>query len=187
MTCVVRTAANRLLSELPTTPADDVDCISNHSSSTPGSREPSLPKLELPSFGGDVTKWRSFLDQFSAVIDGSELPQVSKFVYLLSLLTADAELSVKGLTISASHYEIAKHIQMDRYWRKERIISTHIQQLINITVPGNPTCVVAVARRTVGACSQLGGARCDGRLVQRHTDAIDTVSPPSRRPTRVGT
>ena len=137
-----RTAANRLLSELSTTPADYVDCLSNHSSSTPGpgSHEPSLPKLELPSFGGDVTKWPSFWDQFSAVIDGSELPEVSKFVYLLSLLTSDATLSVKGLTISAAHYKIAKDILVNRYGRRERIIFTHIQQLMNISVPGSSTC-----------------------------------------------
>ena len=73
-----------------------------------------------------------------AVIDGSELPEVSKFVYLLSLLTSDAKLSVKGLTISAARYQIAKGILVNRYGRKERIIFTHIQQLMNITVPGSP-------------------------------------------------
>ena len=140
-----RTAAKRLLSDISTTPAagddDDVDCVSNHSASTQGcSREASLPKLELPTFSGDVTKWPSFWDQFTAVIDGSDLPEVSKFVYLLSLLTAEAKLSVKGLTISAAHYQIAKDILVQRYGRKERIIFTHVQQLMNITVPGNITC-----------------------------------------------
>ena len=137
-----RTAAKRLLSDISTTPAgDDVDCVSNHSASTQGcSREASLPKLELPTFSGDVTKWPSFWDQFTAVIDDSDLPEVSKFVYLLSLLTAEAKLSVKGLTISAAHYQIAKDILVQRYGRKERIIFTHVQQLMNITVPGNITC-----------------------------------------------
>ena len=65
---------------------------------------------------------------------------MSKFVYLLSLLTAEAKLSVKGLTISAAHYQIAKDILVQRYGRKERIIFTHVQQLMNITVPGNITC-----------------------------------------------
>ena len=137
-----RTAAKRLLSDISTTPAgDDVDCVSNHYASTQGcSREASLPKLELPTFSGDVTKWPSFWDQFTAVIDGSNLPEVSKFVYLLSLLTAEAKLSVKGLTISAAHYQIAKDILVQRYGRKERIMFTHVQQLMNITVPGNITC-----------------------------------------------
>ena len=69
-----RTAVKRLLSDISTTPAgDDVDCVSNHSASTQGcSREASLPKLELPTFSGDVTKWPSFWDQFTTVIDGSD-------------------------------------------------------------------------------------------------------------------
>ena len=54
--------------------------------------------------------------------------------------TAEAKLSVNGLTISAAHYQIAKDILVQRYGRKERIIFTHVQQLMNITVPGNITC-----------------------------------------------
>ena len=65
---------------------------------------------------------------------------MSKFVYLLSLLTAEAKLSVKGLTISEAHYQIAKDILVQRYGRKEHIIFTHVQQLMNITVPGNQNC-----------------------------------------------
>ena len=65
---------------------------------------------------------------------------MSKFVYLLSFLTAEAKLSVKGLTIYAANYQIAKDIMVQRYGRKERIIFTHVQQLMNITVPGNITC-----------------------------------------------
>ena len=184
-----RTVAKRLLSDLSTTPAgDDVDCILNHYSSTQGfSCEPSLPKLELPTFRGDVTRWPSFWDQFTAVIDGSDLPEVSKFVYLLSFLTADAKLSVKGLNISAAHYQIAKDILVQRYGRKERIIFTHVQQLMNITVPGNPTCENTVLWKLQDEFWCMFAAwRRWGRPVRHHTDAIDTVSPPSKRSARVG-
>ena len=61
-------------------------------------------------------------------------------MYLLSLLTSNAKLSVKGLPISAAHYQIAKDILLNIYGRKERIIFTYIQQLMNITVPGSSTC-----------------------------------------------
>ena len=59
-----RTAAKRMLSDISTTPAgDDVDCVSNHYASTQDfSREASLPKLELPTFSGDVTKLPSLWD-----------------------------------------------------------------------------------------------------------------------------
>ena len=45
-----------------------------------------LPKLELPKFDGEVTHWQSFWDQFSSHIDATDLPVISKFTYLMSLL-----------------------------------------------------------------------------------------------------
>ena len=110
------------------------------STSSHSSTSPSLPKLELPSFSGDVLKWMGFWDQFSAVVDQSDLPEVSKFVYLQSLLTDDAKMSVKGLSLSEGNYAIAKDILKSRYGRKERIIFTHIQQLMSVSAPGTIKC-----------------------------------------------
>ena len=33
--------------------------------------EASLPKIEMPTFDGEVTQWQSFWDQFMAIIDNS--------------------------------------------------------------------------------------------------------------------
>ena len=46
-----------------------------------------LPKLILPKFSGDVTKFRSFWDSFKSAIDeNSDLSTVDKFNYLQSLV-----------------------------------------------------------------------------------------------------
>ena len=45
-----------------------------------------LPKLDLPKFNGDVLKFMSFWQQFVSCVDSQEIPEVSKFTYLLSLL-----------------------------------------------------------------------------------------------------
>ncbi|XP_068227700.1 uncharacterized protein [Palaemon carinicauda] len=45
-----------------------------------------LPKLELPKFSGEVTQWQSFWDQYNSHIDATDIPVISKFTYLLSLL-----------------------------------------------------------------------------------------------------
>ena len=45
---------------------------------------PSLPNLELPKY--------SFWDQFEAIVDKSDLPEVSKFTYLQSLLRGKPKL-----------------------------------------------------------------------------------------------
>ncbi|XP_041778679.1 uncharacterized protein LOC121597165 [Anopheles merus] len=44
-----------------------------------------LPKIELPTFDGDHTKWLSFRDRFIAMIDASaELPSIAKLVAILA-------------------------------------------------------------------------------------------------------
>ena len=93
-----------------------------------------LLKLELPIFEGEVVQWPAFWDQFEAMVDNSELPDVCKFVYLRSLLKGEALSAINGLTLSSQHYIIAKDILRYRFGRKERIIFAHIQQLMQLRV-----------------------------------------------------
>lgn len=48
--------------------------------------EVKLPRLELPKFAGELTEWQPFWDRYEALVDQSELPIISKFTYLQSLL-----------------------------------------------------------------------------------------------------
>ena len=41
-----------------------------------------LPTIQLPKFSGDVLEWQSSWDQFMALVDESNLPDISKFGYL---------------------------------------------------------------------------------------------------------
>ena len=107
---------------------------SNASTGSFSHTEARLPKLELPMFEGEVVQWPAFWDQFEAMVDNSELPDVSKFVYLRSLLKGETLAAIKGLTLSSQHYIIAKDILRDRFGRKERIIFAHIQQLMQLHV-----------------------------------------------------
>ena len=93
-----------------------------------------LPKLELPKFSGNYLEFTSFFDKFLAVVDGSELPAVTKFTYLQSLLTGEALASINGLTVTDDSYPVAKEILTKRYGRKERIIFSHIQTLLSLQV-----------------------------------------------------
>ena len=106
--------------------------------------EARLPKLELPVFCGDVTLWTSFREQYQAVVHNSELPSITitKFTYLLDLLKGEAKACVQGLSLTASNYETACAILQKRFGRPERIIFSHIQELLKITVPRQPTIAV---------------------------------------------
>ena len=94
-----------------------------------------LPKINLPTFRGDIKQWTPFWDQFKVVIDDTDLPDVTKFTYLNSVLSDEARSSIQGLSLTTANYNTAKAILIERYGKKERIIASHIDALLHITVP----------------------------------------------------
>jgi len=110
-----------------------------HVSSSNGRPDAKLPKLVLPTFSGDVLQWQSFWDQFEATINASALPTITKFTYLRSLLEGEALEVIQGLTLSEVHYAAACELLKQRFGRKERIIFTHIQDLLGISLLGHRT------------------------------------------------
>ena len=129
---VNRVKATKKLQELS---ADDRDSDHGGAASRAFSVDVNLPKLSLPVFSGNVIEWQTFWDQFSATVDSTDLPVVSKFTYLRSLLDGEAKQAIEGLSITNDHYKTAWSILKERYGRKKRIIFTHIQELLNISLP----------------------------------------------------
>lgn len=107
---------------------DDVQSIVN--SIKDNSLSTKLPTLEIEKFDGDYTKWSTFWDKFTAVIDCSNIPIVNKFTYLQSLLLGEAAAAIRGLSLTESNYSSAKELLQQRFGRPERIIFGHIQQLL---------------------------------------------------------
>ena len=79
---------DKLTPDIPPTPPSDIGS---------SSVEVKLPKLSLPTFSGDVLQWQSFSDQFKATVDSSDLPDISKFSYLRSLLEGEAKQAIQCL------------------------------------------------------------------------------------------
>ncbi|XP_064650936.1 uncharacterized protein LOC135502211 [Lineus longissimus] len=95
-----------------------------------------LPKIEREKFNGDNLKWQSFWDQFNAIVHNKpRTAAVTKFSSLLSSLGGDALESIRGFTLTDANYDLARACLTDRYDRKERIIFSHIQALLNFSVP----------------------------------------------------
>lgn len=94
-----------------------------------------LPKLELPQFNGNHLEWQSFWEQFVAAVHNADLPDVSKFTYLRSLLKGEAKSAIQGLSLSGQHYSHACSILQKRFGRPEKIIFTHIQELLSWDIP----------------------------------------------------
>lgn len=92
-----------------------------------------LPKLTLPHFGGNPTRWTAFWDSYESAIHGNdELSEVDKFNYLRSLLEGSAFEAVRGLTLSAANYQDAISILKKRFGNRQLIVSKHMEILLNI-------------------------------------------------------
>ena len=94
-----------------------------------------LPKLDLPKFNGSVVQFMPFWQQFESCVDSQDLPDVSKFNYLVSCLKGEAKSALDGLPITAENYADAKKIVLKRFGRTELIVFSHIQALLNLDVP----------------------------------------------------
>ena len=125
-------AARKLAGNIPDQ-ANDASVISEECSGA--SVKTKLPNLQLPTFNGEPMEWQSFWDQFRAIVDESNMSDVAKFSYLKSYLRGEAKASIQGLTLTSAHYASAVEILQQRFGRSERIIFSHIQELLNIKIP----------------------------------------------------
>lgn len=94
-----------------------------------------LPQLRIPIFDGDILNWTSFIDQFNAVVDQSDLPIITKFTYLRSLLAGDALKCVSGFSLTEANYKLVLDLLKERFGKPENIIFLHVQELISLSIP----------------------------------------------------
>ena len=104
------------------------------STSTKERSEVKLPRLELPKYAGELTERQSFWDRFEALVDQSELPVISKFSYLQSILEGEALSVIQGLPLTSANYKVVCDLLKERFGRTERIIFTHVQGLLNVSL-----------------------------------------------------
>ena len=92
-----------------------------------------LPKLEVPTFDGDVLHWRQFWEQFSiSVHDRSHLTDVEKFVYLQQAVkNGSAKNAIEGLSRSGDHYREAVECLLSRYNHPRLIHQAHVRVIMD--------------------------------------------------------
>ena len=69
-------------------------------------------------------------------MDSSDLPEVSKFVYLRSLLFGEAKRSVEGLALVKENYCVSCELLKARYAKPSQIIFAHVEKLLKLAVDG---------------------------------------------------
>jgi len=92
-----------------------------------------LPKLEVPTFDGDILSWRSFWEQFSVSVHSKlNLSDAEKLVYLqLALKGGSAKQTIEGLSRTGDCYAEAVRCLQDRYDRPRLIHQTHVRMILN--------------------------------------------------------
>ncbi|XP_062704661.1 uncharacterized protein LOC134286964 [Aedes albopictus] len=78
-----------------------------------------LPKIDLPKFSGDESRWISFRDNFLSMIHGNvDIPTVNKLQYLLQSLEGEARKPFESVDIQADNYAPTWDALMKRYDNK---------------------------------------------------------------------
>ena len=92
-----------------------------------------LPKLQLRSFSGDLTKWTNFWESFESPVHNNEnLSDIEKFNYLTFLLEHSAREVVSGLALTAANYHRAIDILKKRFGCKQQIVNKHMDTLLQV-------------------------------------------------------
>lgn len=95
-----------------------------------------LPKLDLPTFSGDLLLWQTFWESYETTVHTNpSLTNVQRFTYLKAQLHGEAESCISGLSLTHANYEQAISLLQARYGQQGIIIDAHMQKLVDLPNP----------------------------------------------------
>ncbi|CAI6344950.1 unnamed protein product [Macrosiphum euphorbiae] len=93
-----------------------------------------LPKIQLPSFNGDILQWRSFRDTFISLVHSDTLlPAITKFHYLLAAVSGSAASVVRSVPLTEANYAIVWDALLERYDNKRLLLNAHLDSMFHLT------------------------------------------------------
>lgn len=99
----------------------------------PKSNDVALPKITIPKFSGDYSKWSPFRDLFIGSVDSkSNLTKTQKFYYLISFLDGEALNLIQNIPVSEDHYLEAWDKLESRYDRPHLCAFSYIQHFFKL-------------------------------------------------------
>ena len=113
-----------------------------------------LPRIEIPTFDGNILSWRLFWEQFQAAVhDKPHLEDIDKLTYLRDALkNGPARNVVQGLTQTAESYQEAVRCLKERYDRPRLIHREHVRNILQ--APPLKACNGRELRRLCDLCTQ---------------------------------
>jgi hypothetical protein len=143
---------------------------------TPRLQRPKLPELTLHKFNGDVTKWVTFWDTYdSAVHQNDDLSDIDKFTYLKSLVELSAKEAISGLTLTSANYTEAISVLQKRFENKQRIISKHMDALLNVETVSSAQNIAALRRLFDSVESHVRGLKALGVTSESYSVLLTPV------------
>ena len=103
-----------------------------HDSTPTDSKGVKLPKLDVPTFDGNILNWKSFWEQFSVCVHRrSNLSDSEKLVYLQDALKGgSAKQVIEVLSRSSEYYTEAIEGLQSRFDRPRLIHQTHVHMVL---------------------------------------------------------
>ncbi|XP_053668190.1 uncharacterized protein LOC128718594 [Anopheles marshallii] len=99
-----------------------------------------LPRMNLPTFDGDILKWASFHDLFdSAIHRNVSLQDSQKLYFLKTNLSGEAAALISHLKIEDGNYEPALEKLKQRYNKPLEAAAKHIDRFLNQTPMNRPS------------------------------------------------
>ena len=94
-----------------------------------------LPRIDVPTFDGNIVNWAMFWEQFEAAIHGKrQLSNADKLTYLRhALKDGTARQVIEGLSQAGDNYPEAIDCLRKRYDRPRLIHRVHVQAILNAT------------------------------------------------------
>ncbi|XP_065092091.1 uncharacterized protein LOC135712921 [Ochlerotatus camptorhynchus] len=93
-----------------------------------------LPKIDMPKFSGDESRWISFRDNFLSMIHSNDdIPTVNKLQYLLQSLEGDARKPFESVDIQADNYASTWEALMKRYDNKRFLRKELFRRLFELS------------------------------------------------------
>ena len=88
------------------------------------------PQIDIPSFAGDILKWKEFWDMFEASVHKEKrYANIDKLICLKSRLTGDALKAVAGYQLSNENYEVVVDVLKKRFGNKQLVIDAYYHNL----------------------------------------------------------
>lgn len=99
-----------------------------------------LPELRLPKFYGNPIQWHEYWGSFQLNIhDRADLNPAQKFSYLKSTICGKAALVIGGLPATNENYDIAIKRLLERFGKRQPLVTAHIESLNKIPPSTNQT------------------------------------------------